>query len=106
MSKDKTSVSLGLMFDRPPDAVNAQGVKWWADKSTTWYAKKPDANGTSFNVAAWGVETPDGYKTYVLTGDGRIIFEAQQLEAIGVHIDIMKLQKFTEQSKLDKDEED
>ena len=73
-------------FDRP-DFVNDEGVKWWADKSATDYAK---TRGVEAQV--WLTELPNGYRSYLIVKDGLPIFEAQQIEAVGAHIDIMCLQ--------------
>ena len=106
MSKDSTPMSLEMVFNRPHDAVNLDGTKWWIDKDTTAYARKPDSKGIKLDVAAWYVETLDGHRAYLLTGAGKIIFESQQLEGIGAHIDIMKMQKLAKQSELDKDDQE
>jgi len=76
----------------PPDFVNEDGVKWWLDKSTTWYATKKDITGVSLNATCYFVETVAGTRTRVLVCNdtNKIIEEYQELEALAVAIDVRK----------------
>ena len=78
------------VFSKPPDFVNAEGVKWWRDKDTERYACCEDQFGTRLEIEAWIVERPDGYRTRLLIEFGKIIGQAQSLEAIGSKIDWLK----------------
>lgn len=80
--------------DRLPDSVNEEGTKWWFDKNTTDYARRPNSNGTTLDdVMVFIVETKDGYRTRLLVEKGEIIWEGQKLEAACGAIDIMKVNK-------------
>lgn len=82
---------MSLPFDTEPEFINELGVKWWQDKSTTEYARKPDLAGTSLAAHAWFVEQPNGCKTRVLVSEkGEILAEAQALDDMGMKIDILK----------------
>jgi len=83
-------VGFQSVFSTLPDFVNAEGVKWWHDKDTERYATSEDRHGTRLRVKAWIVERPDGYRTRLLIESGKIIGEAQSLEAIGAKIDWLK----------------
>jgi len=83
-------VGFQSVFSTPPDFVNAEGVKWWRDKDVERYANNEDQHGTRLCVEAWIVERPDGYRTRLLIEGGKIIEEAQSLEAIGAKIDWLK----------------
>ena len=79
-------------FNKEPDFINVEGTKWWIDKSTTKYAQQPDINKVQLpNVICFATEQINGYRSYVITENQQIEFTSQSLEAIGVHIDIMKL---------------
>ena len=81
-------------FNKEPDFINDEGTKWWVDKSTTKYAQQKDIYKTQLpNVVCFATEQSNGYRSYVLTENQEIEFTAQSLEAIGVHIDIMKIQR-------------
>jgi hypothetical protein len=83
-----------LLFEGEPTFVNAEGVKWWLDVSTTKYAQRPDLHGTCLpDVVAYGVEFPDASRSRVLVENDQPIAEATGLEAIAVRIDIMKCLK-------------
>ena len=79
-------------FSSPPDFINAEGVKWWHDDSTTKYARNPDKFGTTLDVQCWYVEFPDGSRTRVLiNADQQVVDESQTLEGIGIKIDVRKM---------------
>ena len=80
-----------LGFNDEPDYVNDEGTKWWLDKSTTDWAQRKDAHGTSLDMEVWLVETKDGYMArLLLDADLRIIDEQQNLEQLAVKIDMLK----------------
>ena len=84
------------IFATEPDFVNEEDVKWWQDKDTTRYAHKRDRHGTSLpDVVCWYVEQPNGVRTRVLIDNkaGKILYEHQSLEAVAVHIDMLKFLK-------------
>lgn len=93
-------------FAREPDSVNEKGVKWWIDKSSTDYARNPDSFGTCLpEVTCWFVEVPSGEKTRLITDGTGVIYESQQLEAIGVYIDMLKMDKAFPKKEGHDDEE-
>ncbi len=69
----------------PPDFVNASGVKWWADKYETAYARSK----LGFDAAVWYVEDTDGRHTRLLTELGKILHEDTTLEGMACHIDVL-----------------
>jgi hypothetical protein len=81
------------MFEQEkPDFINDQGVKWWMDRVTTEYARKPNAAGKALLTAiAWKVEESNGKKSFLLTDGDKVLAESQQLEAIACKIDFLKL---------------
>lgn len=84
-------MKIETIFDKTPDVINEECVKWWLDKDCTQYAKDKDIHGISLpKVLVYAVEKPDGYRTRLIIDGGTIVFESQKLEDIGVHIDIMK----------------
>jgi hypothetical protein len=88
-----TDMALNLLnpFDRAPDFVNEQGVKWWSDADTTRYAHSKTSKGQSLPAAqGWLVEDPSGTRTRLLVDNGKIIAESQSLEGIGTQIDLLK----------------
>lgn len=81
-----------LDFDRKPDHVNADGVKWWRDRDADDYAKREDDRGVSLpDVRVWYTERPDGLKSYVITRGMKIVYDTQSYAHIGVRIDVLKL---------------
>lgn len=74
-----------------PDAVNAEGTKWWLDRDSTGYGANK-----GLKVQVWCVETPDGKKSRLITNKGQIVFESTKLESIGYHLDMLA---FLAQSK-------
>lgn len=80
--------------DREPDHVNEQGTKWWLDEQPTVYAQKEDHLGTALpNVQCFIVEATDGVRNRVVVENGAVIFDNPNLEAIGAHIDMLKVHK-------------
>jgi hypothetical protein len=71
--------------DKKPDFINEQGVKWWFDAITTDYAKCRNLP----NHKVWLVEELNGSRIYVITEGDKIVGESQQLEAIGVKLDVL-----------------
>lgn len=85
---------MGLLdaFEGEPDFVNELGVKWWLDRTSTDYARREDPFGTRLpDAAVYAVEEPDGHRTQVLVIAGEAEYEAQSLEDMGVHIDMLKI---------------
>ena len=83
-----------INFDSKPDFVNELGVKWWRDDTTTDYAQRPDAQGTTLDVVCFAIEQPNGRRTRVLLSKtGEIIEENQNLEALAIRVDVRKFLK-------------
>lgn len=86
-------------WDKEPDFVNKDGIKWWIDKSLTQYAHRQDLKGISLpNVVAYFVKKPDKYKGYLtrvlIDNDKQVpIYESQKLEDCAAYIDMLKLDK-------------
>lgn len=77
-----------------PDFVNAEGTKWWINKTITDYARQENQFGIRLmDVTGWIVETLSGYKTFLLTENNEIIAESPTLEAVGAKIDVIKFQR-------------
>ena len=77
-----------------PNYVSPEGIKWWLDKTVTRYAQKEDSQGRKL----WYVEFPDGEKQFVLLDDDEPVHETTSYEAMGAHIDMLKVYKsFAEQ---------
>jgi len=70
-----------------PDFVNELGVKWWFETTLTRYAFSKGNVG----VRVWTVELPDGYKTRLLTKDGKVLEDDQSLDGLCMKIDIIGL---------------
>lgn len=82
------------LFKGEPEFVNELGVKWWRDTDTTEYAQKEDRNGISLDVVCFGVEFPNGSRTRVLVSrEGEVIEDDQNLEALATKIDVRKFLK-------------
>jgi len=85
---------MSQIWDKKPDFINEKGVKWWRDASTTRYARREDAHGTTLEAVVWLVEEPNGHRTRLLIADdGEFLGENQNLEALGAKIDILKMAK-------------
>jgi len=77
-----------------PDFVNEEGTKWWVDKIATQYATKKDSFGVQLpGVVCFRTELSDGYSSFVVVDGQKIVFTSQQTDAIGCHIDVMKMAK-------------
>lgn len=90
------------VWDTEPYHINEIGVKFWVDKDTNEYLHKADRNGITLNeLAAWFVELNNGHKERILINNqsGQVIYNSQQLDAIGTYIDVLKLLKKEEQCK-------
>lgn len=86
------------MFDNDwskPDAVNEDGCKFWLDKSTTEYARKPDSFGTKLeDWSAMLVQEPNGRRTRILVNERHEIrAEDQMLAGIFSKIAVFKMLK-------------
>jgi len=73
--------------DRKPDHITDSGIKMWLDRSTTRYAL---AKGLPKTVQVFFVAEPSGNKTRLIVQDGKPVYEHQNVEAIGVQLDMMK----------------
>ena len=79
------------IWEQDPVYTNQEGTKWWDDDETTRYARQKTLKGKSLPLArGYFVETIDGYRTRVLIDEGVIVAESQQLEGLGVKIDLLK----------------
>ena len=58
--------------NRPPDFINAQGVKWWIDEDTKRYADNKNVEGDF-----WVVELPSGEVNRIMTVNGNVVFETK-----------------------------
>ena len=77
-----------------PDFINDEGTKWWVDKIATQYAREEDVFGIRLpSVTCFRTEQANGYRSFVIVDGRNIIFTSQQSDAIGCHIDIMKMTK-------------
>ena len=78
-------------FDKEPDFINEQGIKWWFDSVATKYAKDKGLN----NIMVWDVEQGDKTRIFVITeekGDSaEVIYETKGLEDVFYHIDFLWL---------------
>lgn len=72
---------------QPPDFVNDKGVKWWREDTITAHAKARGLQG----IQAWRIEETSGTQSYVLTEGDEVIYSSQQLDAVGVHLDLLYL---------------
>lgn len=75
------------IFDKEPIGINDDGVKWYMDEETTKYARRI---GLPSTVNVLGVDK-NGERARVIVNGTHIEFYSQSLEAIGVHLDMMKL---------------
>jgi hypothetical protein len=66
-----------------PDFINDEGFKWWLHKDMTKHAK---SKGLPYMT--WIVESPKGVKQFVTLSKGQVVHESQQLEAVGIWMDI------------------
>lgn len=81
-------------FQRPPDAVNAEGVQWWVDKSSTQYARSSQGSKPGLeNVVVFLVKDCQGVLMRLIVEDNKPVYEHQSLEAIAVRLDVMKFDK-------------
>lgn len=71
----------------PPDFVNDKGVKWWADKDLTRYARQKLGG----DATVWYIEETNGLHTRLLTEKGEIINDDQTYEGMACHIDILSI---------------
>jgi len=77
---------------RPPDAVNAEGTKWWTHKGLMEWATRDVAQLPPLpNLKAWTVETSTGYRAFVLTYKNKIVWDGEKLDAAACHIDMLRM---------------
>ena len=75
----------------PPDAVNAEGVKWWLDRDTTKLARAKFKGTAHATAMVFFVEETNGNRTRVCTCDSSILFDDQSLEGLYCKMDIHKM---------------
>jgi hypothetical protein len=90
---DNLEVFKPIWEREPPIFVNELGIKWWKEENLNDYAMRPDSFGTTLNVAAYLIEKPDAYRSFVLLDGETVLVESQQSESIAAHIDVMKFLK-------------
>ena len=82
-----------IMKDKP-DFINDGGTKWWIDKIATQYAREKDLFDIQLpTITCFRTELDNGYRSFVIVDGQNIVFTSQQIDAIGCHIDIMKMAK-------------
>ena len=72
------------VFETEPDFINDDGVKWWKDNILNEKAKE-------INGVTWLTQLPGGYKSRVLLINNEVEYEHPTLEAMAVHIDMIRL---------------
>lgn len=78
--------SLLFWKNRPPDFINDKGVKWWMDHDTMKYVRLPD------KYQIFVVQDRASLTRVIVDSDKHeIIYEAQQLEALGCFCDMLRL---------------
>ncbi len=70
-----------------PDFINEKGVKFWLNKVSTNHAHFQGLK----NINVFIVLETNESKTFLIVEDGQPIYENTSLEAIGGHLDILKL---------------
>ena len=74
-----------------PQHINEVGVSFWLDKGLTEWCTKEDDKGISLpEHKVWIVQTPNGYRTRLLTHKQEILYESTGLENIATKIDMIK----------------
>jgi hypothetical protein len=91
---------LSKPFVDPPDHVNEIGNKFWHNELSTRYAQKDrytsegKAQKGLKGWTCWYVELTDGDRSMILVNDKQqVVYETQQLDALGVKIDVLKFLK-------------
>jgi hypothetical protein len=75
-----------------PQYINNDGIKWWLDANLTEYCQRTDHNSVKLpRHRVWIVQHPDGEMTRLLTKASNIVHETPSLEAMAVHIDMLKV---------------
>lgn len=74
-----------LPWDKTPDFVNEAGVKWWADRDITAYAREK----LKSKAVVFYVEEPSGYRTRLLVENDQILNDDQTYEGMCCHIDML-----------------
>lgn len=77
------------IYNTKPDFVNKQNVKYWLCKNATIYALNKELK----NVNVFYVEFENGERTILISQDGQPIYDSPDLEKIGIHIDLMSLNR-------------
>lgn len=71
--------------------------EWYKDKSTTLWAQREDSHGTKLpEIYGFIVrdKTTGEYNRVLMDNSiGELIYESKNLEAVGVHIDMLKASK-------------
>lgn len=75
-------------FDKKPDFINKDGIKWWFDKSTTKYLHSKKLEGSVFVI-----ENKKKIRTRVLIQDNEVVYENQDLSQFAAHIDMLAISK-------------
>lgn len=80
-----------LIPDRDPDLTSETGVEMWFDETIWAYMKTAELEG----YYAFICRHPDGKITRCLVDEAarEVVFETQQLEVMGVHIDQLVIQE-------------
>lgn len=84
-------------FVDPPEFVNEIGTKFWHNKDSTEYARKPRYTLTGEHqdglkgYACWYVEMISKERQLILVdAAGNVVYETQTLDALGTYIDVLK----------------
>lgn len=80
---------MSLFFESAPYHIGENGAKWWLDQTSTDYAQSRGLD----DVVVWFVEETDGRRTRLVTCQQEIIHENQSLEALGVWLDALALDR-------------
>ena len=88
---------------REPDAVNAEGTKWWHHPAITQWAQREGAGVPLKDAVGWIVEVKSGDRSFVLTEGQKYLAESTSLEGISVKIDMLR---FTRVSAFDRGVQD
>lgn len=71
--------------------VNAEGTKWWREKSLEDWANKGDTQLSDHGYRFWRIETTDGYRAFLATVDDAVVYSSTSSEAVAVRIDIWRM---------------
>lgn len=86
----QTTMNLG-----PPIHVNEIGTKFWVDVSLSKYARQKNLHGIALDYHVLFAETVDGHMSRLLVDSvtNDVLYDTQSLEAMSVHIDMVKAAK-------------